>query len=213
MIVVTFRKFRKVTMPVLDINHLSDCSSATMESLGSGRWQVDVRCDKPLAPGKAWRDPVNFTIHMAGWANMWNVNDDPSHDSLGTTINEARGICVFDSAGNMIYGKAPTWLLPAPNEVDPDSVYNVDFAYRAPDNSVPVIRTPDGLVITLDNWTYLSLDLVTAVGTPVKSLFNGTLAPGEQLVRVDWTGVDMSKTYLMLKVNGSIKSTKKLSLL
>lgn len=199
--------------PVLDINHLSDCSSATMESLGSGRWQVDVRCDKPLAPGKAWRDPVNFTIHMAGWANMWNVGDDPSHDSLGTTINEARGICVFDSAGNMIYGKAPTWLLPAPDEVDPDSVYNVDFGYRAPDNSVPVIRTPDGLVITLDNWTYLSLDLVTAVGTPVKSLFNGTLAPGEQLVNVDWTGIDMNKTYLVLRVNGNIKSTKKLSLM
>lgn len=199
--------------PVLDINHLSDCSSATMESLGSGRWQVDVRCDKPLAPGKAWRDPVNFTIHMAGWANMWNVGDDPSHDSLGTSINEARGICVFDSAGNMIYGKAPTWLLPAPDEVDPDSVYNVDFGYRAPDNSVPVIRTPDGLVITLDNWTYLSLDLVTAVGTPVKSLFNGTLAPGEQLVNVDWTGIDMNKTYLVLRVNGNIKSTKKLSLM
>ena len=54
---------------------------------------------------------------------------------------------------------------------------------------------------------------MTVLGQPVKTIYNGTLAPGEQLVRVDWTGIDMSKTYLMLKVNGTIKSTKKLSLL
>ncbi len=76
-----------------------------------------------------------------------------------------------------------------------------------------MIRTPDGLVLTLDNWTYVELSLVTALGTPVKSIFNGTLASGEQFVHVDWTGIDINKTYLMLKVNGAIKSTKKLSLL
>lgn len=155
---------------------------------------------------------MKVALHLPGWAEIWNANDDPSHDSLETTVRETRGICVFDSTGYMLYGNVPAWTLPTPDEISPDSAYHVDFGFRAP-GSIPVIRTPDGLVLTLDNWTYVELSLVTVLGQPVKSIYNGTLAPGEQLVRVDWTGIDMSKTYLMLKVNGTIKSTKKLSLL
>ena len=198
--------------PDYEINDKSKCSSASMESLGFGRWQVTVHCDSSLAAGKAWQNPVKVALHLPGWAAMWNANDDPSHDSLGTAMRVARGICVVDSTGYMIYGNTPVWALPAPDAVNPDSVYNVDFGYHAP-GSVPVIRTPEGLVITMDNWSYVELSLVTAKGAPVKSIFNGTLAPGEQFVHVDWTGIDMSRTYLMLKVNGTIKSTKKLSLL
>ena len=198
--------------PDYELNDKSECASASMESLGSGRWQVTVHCDKPLVAGKAWQNPVKVALHLPGWAAMWNANDDPSHDGLGMTIRVASGICVFDSTGYMLYGNTPVWALPAPDEVNPDSIYNVDFGYHAP-GSVPVIRTPEGLVIMMDNWSYVELSLVTALGTPVKSIFSGTLAPGEQFVHVNWTGVDMNRTYLMLKVNGTIKSTKKLSLL
>lgn len=195
-----------------NLDDKSECASASMESLGYGRWQVTVHCDKPLVAGKTWQNPVKVALHLPGRAAMWNANDDPSHDSLGMAMRVASGICVFDSTGYMLYGNAPVWVLPAPDEVNPDSVYNVDFGYHAP-GSVPVIRTPEGLVITMDGWTYVELSLVTVLGTPVKSIFSGTLAPGEQFVRVDWTGIEMNKTYLMLKVNGSIESTKKLSLL
>ena len=198
--------------PDYEIYDKSECSSASMENLGSGRWQVTVHCDKSLAVGKVWQNPVKVSLHLPGWANMWNANDDPSHDSLGTMMGIAHGICVFDSTGYMIYGNAPVWALPALDEVNPDSGYHVDFGYHAP-GSIPVVRTPDGLVLTLNNWTFLELSLVTVLGKPVKSIFNGTLAPGEQFVRVNWTGIDMNRTYLMLKVNGIIKSTKKLSLL
>ena len=198
--------------PDYSLDDKSKCSSASMESLGSGRWQVTVHCDSSLAAGKAWQNPVKVALHLLGWAKMWNVNDDPSHDSLKTTMIETRGICVFDSTGHMIYGNTPVWTLPAPDEVDPDSAYHVDLGYHAP-GTIPVTLTPEGLILTMDNWTYVELSLVTAKGQPVKSIFNGTLAPGEQFVRVDWTGIDMNRTYLMLKVNGSIKSTKKLSLL
>lgn len=173
---------------------------------------MTVHCDKPLAAGKTWQNPVKVALHLPGWAEIWNANDDPSHDSLGTTVRETRGICVFDSTGYMLYGNVPAWTLSTPDEISPDSAYHVDFGFHAP-GSIPVIRTPDGLVLTLDNWAYVELSLVTVLGQPVKTIYNGTLAPGEQLVRVDWTGIDMSKTYLMLKVNGTIKSTKKLSLL
>lgn len=199
--------------PDYEINDKSKCTSASMESLGSGRWQVTVHCDSSLAAGKTWQNPVKVALHLSGWANMWNANDDPSHDSLGTTLRVARGICVFDSTGYMIYGNTPIWALPAPDEVNPEPAYHVDFGYHAPGNTIPVIRTPEGLVITMDNWSYVELSLVTALGTPVKFIFSGTLAPGDQIVRVDWTGIDMNRTYLMLKVNGAIKSTKKLSLL
>lgn len=198
--------------PDYELNDKSKCSSASMESLGSGRWQVTVHCDSSLAAGRTWQNPVKVALHLPGWAAMWNADDDPSHDSLGMAMRVARGICVFDSTGYLLYGNTPVWALPAPDEVNPDSVYNVDFGYHAP-GSVPVIRTPEGLVITMDSWTYVELSLVTALGTPVKSIFSGSLAPGEQFVHVDWTGIDMNRTYLMLKVNGSIKSTKKLSLL
>lgn len=199
--------------PDYELNDKSECASASMESLGSGRWQVTVHCDKPLVAGKTWQNPVKVALHLPGWAEMWNVNDDPSHDSLGTSVRETRGICVFDSTGYMLYGDVPVWALPAPDEVSPDSAYHVDFGYHVPAGSIPIVRTPDGLVLTLDNWTYVELSLVTALGQPVKSIFNGNLAPDDQLVYVDWTGIDMGKTYVMLKVNGSIKSTKKLSLL
>lgn len=198
--------------PDYELNDKSECASASMESLGSGRWQVTVHCDSSLAAGNTWQNPVKFALHLPGWPAMWNADDDPSHDSLGTSVRETRRICVFDSTGYMLYGDEPIWTLPATDEIGSDSVYNVDFGYHAP-GSIPVIRTPEGLVITMDNWSYVELSLVTALGMPVKSIFSGTLAPGEQFVRVDWNGIDMNRTYLMLKVNGTIKSTKKLSLL
>ena len=199
--------------PVYEVYDKSECASVSMESLGSGRWQVTVHCDKPLVAGKAWQNPVKVALHLPSWVEIWNVSDDPSHNSLDLTLREAHSICVFDSTGYMLYGNEPVWTLRTPDEDNSDFAYDVDFGYHSPDNFIPVIRTPDGLVLTLDNWTYVELSLVTVLGQPVKSIFNGTLAPGEQLVRVDWTGIDMSKTYLMLKVNGTIKSTKKLSLL
>ena len=198
--------------PDYEINDKSECSSASMESLGSGRWQVSVHCDKSLAAGKIWQNPVKVSLHLSGWTKLWNALDDPSHDSLVATMRVARGICLFDSTGYMVYGDAPVWSLPAPDEMAPDSVYNVDFGYQAPE-TIPITRTPEGLVLTIDKWMNVELGLVTALGKPVKSIFNGSLAPGEQFIRVNWTGVDMNRTYLMLKVNGVIKSTKKLSLL
>lgn len=198
--------------PDYEMDDKSECSSASMESLGSGRWQVSVHCDKSLAAGKIWQNPVKVSLHLSGWTKLWNALDDPSHDSLVATMRVARGICLFDSTGYMVYGDAPVWSLPAPDEMAPDSVYNVDFGYQAPE-TIPITRTPEGLVLTIDKWMNVELGLVTALGKPVKSIFNGSLAPGEQFIRVNWTGVDMNRTYLMLKVNGVIKSTKKLSLL
>ncbi|WP_198514829.1 LamG-like jellyroll fold domain-containing protein [Hallerella succinigenes] len=201
--------------PILDINHLASCSTADMESLGSGRWQVSVHCEGSIGAGNVMGDPVNFSLHLSEWANVWNASDDPSHAGLSGAMAEARGICVFDSLGNRVYGDSPDWpesSVIASEQSGENSVTTPDNGYHG-DGSIPVVRTDEGLVLTLENWTTLSLDLVNAVGIPVKSIFAGTLAPGEQFVQVNWSGINMKTTYLVLKVNGTIQSTKLLSLM
>ena len=201
--------------PVLDVNHLSSCSAANLESLGSGRWRASVHCEKSVGAGIAMSDPVNLTLHLSGWANIWNAGDDPGHKGLSENMAEARGICVFDSLGNRIYGDVPEW--PAGSALSSegsasDTAAARDNGFRG-DGSVPIVRTDEGLVLDMNTWANVNLDLVNAIGTPVKSIFDGTLAPGEQLVPVDWTGIDMNAAYLVLKVNGTVKTTRKLSLL
>jgi hypothetical protein len=201
--------------PVLDVNHLSSCSSANLESLGSGRWRASVHCEKSVGAGNAMSAPVNFTLHLPGWANIWNAGDDPGHKGLSENMAEARGICVFDSLGNRIYGDTPEW--PASSALSSegsasDTAAIRDNGFRG-DGSVPIVRTDEGLVLDMNTWANVNLDLVNAIGMPVKSIFDGTLAPGEQLVPVDWTGIDMNAAYLVLKVNGTVKTTRKLSLL
>ena len=201
--------------PILDINHLASCSTADMESLGSGRWQVSVHCEGSIGAGNVMGDPVNFSLHLSEWANIWNAADDPGHAGLSGAMAEAYGICVFDSLGNRIYGDTPEWpesSVIASEPLDENSVTTPDNGYHG-DGSIPIVRTDEGLVLTLEGWTTLSLDLVNAVGIPVKSIFAGTLAPGEQFVQVNWSGINMNTTYLVLKVNGTIQSTKLLSLM
>lgn len=201
--------------PIMDINYLASCSTAELVSQGGGRWQVNVHCKNPIGAGNTMANDVNISLHPSGWANVWNVNDDPGHAGLSGGISEAHGICVFDSLGNQIYGDSPRWpesSVVAGELPNGDSVINPDNGYHG-DVAIPIVRTNEGLVLTLDAWTSLSMDLVNAVGIPIKSIFNGTLAPGEQLVQVDWTRINMKTTYLVLKVNGSIKSTRLLSIM
>ena len=88
-----------------------------------------------------------------------------------------------------------------------------DYGLKPKNDTIPIHRTDDGLVIEMTQYTNVSLSLVNVVGAPVKKLYSGTLSPGQQFIHVDWTGVDLNKTYLMLRVNDKIKSTKLLSLL
>jgi hypothetical protein len=126
---------------------------------------------------------------------------------------EAVGVNVFDSLGNRIYGDEPVWPEIAHVATPADSSGVPDYGLKPKDDGVPIHRTDDGLVIELTQYTNISLSLVNVVGAPIKSLYSGTLAPGAQFVHVDWTGVDMNRTYLLLRVNGAIRSTKLLSLL
>ncbi len=130
---------------------------------------------------------------------------------------EAVGVNVFDSLGNRIYGNEPVWPnivgSVACNGCTADSSGTPDIGLTPKNDAIPIHRTDDGLVISLPQYTNISLSLVNVVGVPVRNLYSGTLAPGEQFIHVNWTGIDLNRTYLMLRVNGAIKSTKLLSLL
>lgn len=202
--------------PALDVYYLSDCSSVTLQNLGNGRWQANAHYNGSLAPGQVWNDPVKFALRLQNWDNAWNASDDPSHDGLGRTMAEARGICVFDSDGNLLYGNAPEWGGSTAGSSSSSGV--VDSTHSSgsgtPSGSTPpIVRTGDGLLVTMDSYAYVSLKLVNARGEPIRTLFRGNLQTGQNFVYVDWNGTDMNNTYLVFKVNGVVRSTNKLSLL
>lgn len=208
--------------PVMEIygNGLPQGVTAEKSNLGNGRWMVNLHCENILGPGMSWNREGAFTLHLPDWQMGWNANDDPGHVGMTSSVAEAVGFNVVDSLGNVIYGKEPSWptgqlvLVETPNgSENPDSSYVVDFGYTAPDVSIPITRTEDGLVMTMNAYTYVSLDLVNVGGIPVRHVYTGTLAPGQQFIRVDWSGINMRNTYLALRINGSLKSTKLLALL
>ena len=202
--------------PALDVYYLSDCSSVTLQNLGNGRWQANAHYNGSLAPGQVWNDPVKFALRLQNWDNAWNASDDPSHDGLGRTMAEARGICVFDSDGNLLYGNAPEWGSSTAGSSSSSGV--VDSTHSSgsgtPSGSTPpIVRTGDGLLVTMDSYAYVSLKLVNARGEPMRTLFRGNLQAGQNFVYVDWNGTDMNNTYLVFKVNGVVQSTNELSML
>jgi hypothetical protein len=199
--------------PELNTYNLPKGVSATLENIGEGRWQVSMHASEPLASGASWKKIAQIVLHCENWNNIWDASDDPSRIGLRRDMVEAVGVNVFDSLGNRIYGNEPVWPEIAHVATPADSSGVPDYGLNPKDDGVPIHRTDDGLVIELTQYTNISLSLVNVVGAPIKSLYSGTLAPGAQFVRVDWTGIDMNRTYLLLRVNGLIRSTKLLSLL
>lgn len=199
--------------PELNTYNLPDGVSATMENFGEGRWQVSMHASEPLASGASWKKIAQIVLHCENWNNIWDASDDPSRIGLGRDMVEAVGVNVFDSLGNRIYGDEPVWpeIVHVASPADSSDV--PDYGFKPKDGGVPIHRTGDGLFIELPQYTRISLSLVNAIGIPVKDIYSGTVALGEQFIAVDWSGVDMNRTYLMLRVNDVIKSTKLLSLL
>ena len=192
--------------PILEVLNDYRHAELSLENIGGTRWRVNVHCDTSIAAGTVWKDAIQFALHVKDWEPLWNVSDDPSYAGLSDEYAESENICVFDSLDGLVYGKPPQWAVDAVLPAD-----KVDSGYSADGRSVPVTRSEDGLTVAMDNRAYLKLELVNAVGVPVKFLFEGSVPPGEKFVAVDRTGVDMNTTYLLLRANGTIVSTKLLS--
>ena len=199
--------------PIFDINYQPlFVDGAEMVALGNSRYQVNVHVgDVSLAPHNVWADEFKFAIHVGNWDPLWNASDDPSHEVLTKSYVVTSKIRVYDPTGKKIYGDDPVWKEPkivAPRD-NQDSLV-ADYGYDS-GISIPVIRTPEGLILSLDGYPYVLLDLVYANGTPIRRIYSGTVMPGEQFIAVDWTGIDLSHTYLVLRKNSQIVSTKLLS--
>lgn len=199
--------------PIFDVYNRTDfVNGAEMTALGNGRYQVNVHVgEKSLSPHNMWPDEFKFALHVSGWESLWNSEDDPSHKGLTGSFAETSKICVFDSTGKKIYGDEPVWVEPkvvAQSNGNDSLIY--DYGYDA-GISAPVVRTDDGLIVSMDGYPYVQLDLVYANGIPLRSIYAGSIQPGEQFIAVDWTGIDLRHTYLALRKNSKIISTKLLS--
>lgn len=195
--------------PIFDVYDMQGLT-AEMNSLGSGRYQVSIRGNTSIGPKNSWQNPAQFSLHLSNWESAWNASDDPSHKNLTSEWIETTAVEVFDSLSNRIYGDDPVWPVVVVSETDSTQT---DYGYKDFSFSIPVVVTEDGLIISLINYTSLSLDLVNVIGMPVRSIYNGTLPPGDQFIAVNWAGINKSTTYLMVRLSGKIISTQKLSTL
>lgn len=147
-----------------------------------------------LAPGEKteWGNGAELFLHHTDWS-VWNKSDDYSHAGIGATFGEAHYVALYNSAGNLIWGAEPL----VPNAGD--------------SRKFNVVRTPDGLTLGLEESANLRLDLVDVAGMPKKFIFQGALDAGEHSIVVDWSGVDLAKTYLVVRLNGQVVTTQLLS--
>jgi hypothetical protein len=179
--------------------------SASLKNLGSGRWQVSITGSASLGPGISWANPAQFALRLPNWQTGWDASDDPSHEGLSGEWALAKGIEVFDAAGNRIYGKGLSWQNPPSESNEPI------IPVESNNPIIGITRSPDGLHVTLHETAYLRLDLVNAAGMPQKFLHQGTLNAGEHFINVNWSTVDIARTYLVARLNGQIISTQLLS--
>ncbi|MDR1830922.1 MAG: hypothetical protein LBQ76_09155 [Candidatus Fibromonas sp.] len=148
-----------------------------------------VYAGSPLAPNAKteWGEGLELSVHHSDWS-AWDKESDFSHKGLGIDFSEAHYITVYDSEGNIIWGTEPM----IPEEMD----------YPA----IEFTRQPDGLLVSVHELSNIRLDLVNAAGMPQKFLYQGVLNVGEHLIPMDWSAVDLARTYLVARLNGRISS-------
>jgi hypothetical protein len=160
-------------------------------TLYSGRFAYT---GSPLAPGAKteWGNGLEFSVFHTDWS-AWDKDSDFSHKDLGLDFAEARYIAVYDNAGNLVWGAEPV------------------IAEEINNPAIGIVRLPDGLLLSLQETSDLRLDLVNAAGMPQKFLHQGILGVGEHIIPVNWSNVDIARTYLVVRLNGHIISSKILS--
>lgn len=147
-----------------------------------------------LAPGATteWGDGIELSLHHSDWS-VWNKDDDFSHAGIGTSFGEARYVALYDGLGKLIWGFEPS--IPGPLS----------------DPKIDVVRTPDGLLFQIPEDAYARIDLVNAVGIPVRYIYGGQMQAGSHSISMNWDGVNLSSTYLAIRLNGVLVSSQLLS--
>ncbi|MDR3000197.1 MAG: hypothetical protein LBU89_02940 [Fibromonadaceae bacterium] len=159
-------------------------------SLYSGRFVYNGT----LAPNEktGWGDGLEFFFHHSDWS-AWDKESDFSNKDLTADFSEAYYMAAYSSDGNIIWGIEPV----LPEEID--------------NPAIEASRLPNGLLIKLPESMQLRLDLVNAAGMSQKFLYQGTLNAGQHTIPVDWSNIDIAKTYLVIRANGKIVSSQLLS--
>ena len=179
------------------VDHQVYNNSATVSKIAEGGNLYSMRfkySGVPLAPGQKteWGDGLELFLHYSDWS-LWNKDKDFSHTGVGTTFKEANYVALYDGNGKLVWGTEPV----------------------IPDISTPpaieISKTSEGVVLHLLQSAQVRVDLVNVAGMPVRFVYSGTLSAGDQLIALDWSGIDLNNTYLMVRLNGQIVASKLLS--
>ncbi|MDR0516256.1 MAG: hypothetical protein LBH25_04355 [Fibromonadaceae bacterium] len=155
-------------------------------SLYSGRF---VYTGGALAPGEKteWGEGLEFMFHHSDWS-LWDKESDFSNKGLEEGFSEARYMAAYDSKGNLIWGTEPV----IPSLSSP---------------AIGITLLPEGLLVTLLESSQIRMDLVNAAGIPQKFIYQGTLGAGTNIIPLDWSTMDITKTYLAVRINGNIATS------
>ena len=166
-----------------------------MVNAGGDLYYISFMYDVLLNPGDKsdYGSGVQFAVHHPNRTNDFNAKDDPSHYNLNNYgMVEADSIVVLDKLGNLLWGNAPQPKFSegyVPNEKYADLVH----------------REGDVIYVNIEESGYYILEMVNAMGAPLKTLYKGSWDIGEHSVTVDVKSIRPS-SYIVLRRGTEILS-------
>lgn len=186
--------------PVFDIYSNMFAKSTEYVDEGNGLYYVSFRYEGIiLNPGEKsdFGNGVKFALHHSNYQN-WNAFDDPSHYGLTNQFTEADSIVVMDLSGNLLWGAIPKSGKMAPENKEGDN-----------SSKGKIVVVNDQIIVTIDEASYYTLQVVDAQGSPIQTLFGGTWSTGDHVVSIKNMTLS-ANNYVLLKRNGNIVQKLKL---
>ncbi|WP_249506684.1 LamG-like jellyroll fold domain-containing protein [Fibrobacter sp. HC4] len=186
--------FRDSAKTEFDVNW-SAFATSQMVNAGGDLYYISFMYDVLLNPGDKsdYGSGVQFAVHHPNRTIDFNAKDDPSHYNLNNYgMVEADSVVVLDKLGNLLWGNAPQPKFSegyVPNEKYADLVH----------------REGDVIYVNIEENGYYILEMVNAMGAPLKTLYKGSWDIGEHSVAIDVKSIQPS-SYIVLRRGTDILS-------
>ena len=152
-----------------------------------------IYSDTKLNPGELsnYGNGVKFELHYPSWSKGFSAGDDPSHYNInGWEQVEADSVVLLDLKGNLLWGNVPR----------PE--FSDDYIVSQSNESI-IFRDGDIIYIEIENAGSYTLEIVNAVGIPLKTLFSGSWGIGEHMIDASAYSINAG-CYLVLRKDKAI---------
>mgnify|MGYP002624312856 FL=1 len=152
-----------------------------------------IYSDTKLNPGELsnYGNGVKFELHYPGWSKGFSAGDDPSHYNInGWDQVEADSVVLLDLKGNLLWGNVPR----------PE--FSDDYIVSQSNESI-IFRDGDIIYVEIENAGRYTLEIVNAVGIPLKTLFSGSWGIGEHMIDASAYSINAG-CYLVLRKDKAI---------